>query len=623
MDLQDRASRSSEPSEKAASAKMDRRAVLTSIGKTGVALAAGGLIGGIVNPQTALSSTPCGGLDCCKATTLAELRAMSTTPLADCVYYVTDPGQEGHFIYDAADTVSADNTGTIIVSSAGARLKRVVDGAVNVRWFGAKGNGTTDDAPAFQQAVDTLFALYGTGGKVEVPPGRYRIGTAIDVYTEQYFDRLGLPRSTLLSHTGAVCHILFEGHTLDNTFLVCDNDDGIFRAQSANSVDAYFSASIRDMKLISQNQRGIGFHVVNDTVRPWHFFFRNVAFFDFDYGFKFDRRSGSLPVNGYTHFTQCFFRYNTYGAFIGGDNTVFEECFIERNLGYGLIVDSGWQIQYNGGKIQYNGNTLNQSQVAIYDGTHQLSFNEVYFEPQSSAAPFTNNEGKSLISIQRDNTSGTIRNITLNNCYLNAHKLMYLMEIGANLEIQSITIEGGWFRRFKLNSAKELISLDSASTVSRFYRSSSNTLTNMMDATETEGTEWRLSSKDMDGGFGAANPVVTPEQQLNGGNFTFIAGSVQADATHKYFGRAYTVSRSGTGVYRVTLMVDNAGVFGGTSTHFPVCVTVSGQTTDVIIASVDHIDTNEFDVRLRKTDGTPIDADFSFLVTVSVKQSVQ
>ena len=50
------------------------------------------------------------------AVTLAELRGMEE-PREDLIYFVTDPGQEGHFIYDPADNTSPDNTGTIVASA--------------------------------------------------------------------------------------------------------------------------------------------------------------------------------------------------------------------------------------------------------------------------------------------------------------------------------------------------------------------------------------------------------------------------------------------------------------------------------------------------------------------------
>jgi hypothetical protein len=52
------------------------------------------------------------------------------------------------------------------------------DGAhvVNVRDYGATGNGSTDDAAAIQSAV---AAVTGTGGTVYFPPGTYKVGTSI------------------------------------------------------------------------------------------------------------------------------------------------------------------------------------------------------------------------------------------------------------------------------------------------------------------------------------------------------------------------------------------------------------------------------------------------------------
>jgi len=51
----------------------------------------------------------------------------------------------------------------------------VIHGAANVKWFGARGDGGTDDTAAFQRAFD---AVADHGGAVHIPPGRYRIRCA-------------------------------------------------------------------------------------------------------------------------------------------------------------------------------------------------------------------------------------------------------------------------------------------------------------------------------------------------------------------------------------------------------------------------------------------------------------
>lgn len=107
---------------------------------------------------------------------MAELRN-ETAPATDCMYYVMDPGQEGHFYYDADDMVSSDNTGTVVVSISGARFKRIFNGPVNILWFGAKGDGMQDDAAAVQAALDAGHKT------VYVPsvPGSFRLASKMIV----------------------------------------------------------------------------------------------------------------------------------------------------------------------------------------------------------------------------------------------------------------------------------------------------------------------------------------------------------------------------------------------------------------------------------------------------------
>jgi hypothetical protein len=92
--------------------------------------------------------------------------------------YVAGDGG-GLFRYDASDTTTADNGGTVIVDVAGNRWKRQWSGAVNVKWFGARGNGTTNDAAAIQAAIDYVETL--NGGQVSLGQGNFRIESTLNI----------------------------------------------------------------------------------------------------------------------------------------------------------------------------------------------------------------------------------------------------------------------------------------------------------------------------------------------------------------------------------------------------------------------------------------------------------
>jgi len=133
---------------------------------------------------------------------ITSLKALSKDKYTQAVvtgYYVAGDGGGGIYYLDAADTTSADNGGTIIVATDGGRWKLSYTATLSVKQFGAKGDGVTDDYPAFSQAVAWLNAQRGGDLFVPYSSGPYMLSAGLLATTPILF--LGSTRGDDSSNT--------------------------------------------------------------------------------------------------------------------------------------------------------------------------------------------------------------------------------------------------------------------------------------------------------------------------------------------------------------------------------------------------------------------------------------
>ncbi len=151
--------------------------------------------------------------------TMSALRAAA--PLA-AVNYLTDQGRQGFFTPDPADKNTPDDSAMTLVSRDGMRYKRVVDdGQLNVTWFGATGNGGTDDWYAIQKGIDYILSGVTSARSLYFPAGTYRISRPLliarvkgSAYLHNTINLIG-PNSAKNTSSGANIITMFK-----NTFAI-------------------------------------------------------------------------------------------------------------------------------------------------------------------------------------------------------------------------------------------------------------------------------------------------------------------------------------------------------------------------------------------------------------------
>lgn len=287
----------------------------------------------------------------------AQINATSSSP-NKCVqvlgYYEPGDGGGGLFYWDSQST-EIDNEGTIIEPaikgfSGTGRWKRIIEGSINVKWFGAIGdddvNSAVSNTARIQGAIDYA---YNKEKNVIVPSGTYYVTNSFTVPTSLVgnggFDAcLNIP-STIKIH----------GEGKGSTIIKTNNiDDTIF-----GSTDIYVaSIEISNMSLVGNNRKpgsGCGIrigHYIGEAGTNNQIFYsselKNLSISKFSLNLI---RTGNEFANRYINITGG----NALGHQLyieGSTNTILESCYIKqvptKNRAAYRLLDGGQINSCNG-----------------------------------------------------------------------------------------------------------------------------------------------------------------------------------------------------------------------------------------------------------------------------------
>lgn len=144
--------------------------------------------------------------------------------------FLTEAGREGVFLWNSSDlsaSVTADTSQGLYVAPTGGdgsegAWERLNDGSLNVQWFGAKGDNSTNDTTSILAA---LTMAKTRGGEVLFPPGIYR-HTGITIADLRFVTLKGVATSSFATAGSFGSRLVCTSATADHFSLT--NPHGVF-----------------------------------------------------------------------------------------------------------------------------------------------------------------------------------------------------------------------------------------------------------------------------------------------------------------------------------------------------------------------------------------------------------
>ena len=241
--------------------------------------------------------------------------------------------------------------GVIYIKKNDSYYKRVYDGKINVKWFGAVGDGKQDDSKAIQKA-------FNIGESIYFPPGQYKFNAVIKKHFE------------------------IEGNGGNTYFLPFNLDIPIIKYETKNPYWTY-SSSIANVGFKSVNKKGIAISFGENKFENKNTYdeyvgnvtFRNVLFEGFNQAILFPY--GNIGSNFYS----CSFQQNNYGVYSLDNKMKGDVMHAGNKYFYASEFDS------NDVAVYFNNSTEGFGGVSFMDCIFQYNTVNGYFYSNNTFTP--------------------------------------------------------------------------------------------------------------------------------------------------------------------------------------------------------------------------------------------
>jgi hypothetical protein len=261
-------------------------------------------------------------------------------------YATSGDGGGGTWYYDSADATTADNGGTVLVTSGGKRWKRAHDrGEVQAEWFGALPGGS-----AVGSNVAAAIAAVGSRGTVKFGPGSFNLTGLGAVTTPVQIVGSGSSQdgdSAKTTLTGGIQFNACKGPQIRNLSITGGNY-GIYLH------DVWY-ATIEDVEVSGATSSGIFIHSDNNAIGSYYCTLNRVrSRMNGNHGLE----TYAPNVNDVTTLTVIEGKFNSNtgsGAYLSRSyGGVFINCDFSFNTQNGVHQSACTSNTYTGGFVEAN-----------------------------------------------------------------------------------------------------------------------------------------------------------------------------------------------------------------------------------------------------------------------------